>query len=844
MSDCDNVMKNVPENELFSAYLDGELTAEEQARVEQLLATSPEARQLVDELRALSTTLQNLPAYPLGEDLSGRVLRQAERQILTGASGGGETVAGKSEPAVPASQVPVSQAESGDGSSASYVPTPYTPFSWRRLISSRALAWSALAVAIAIIFMLNDPDQMDMAVKQPVGGDEVAMVPREAAEESFADKAPAAGEFAASEPAAEETAMRARGPSIAAPSIQTETAARKPGATAARESLAVQPQGGLTMGRDVTASPADSAATPPRVGKGGRGSGTMTGDGETAREYTVPGSTVPGSTVPGYSVAQDAAKPAAGAMAAKSAKTGGGMLSKSGERQVAAAAKAAPPTADDFIRQKQRMLRQAESDRLIPGGAPDGVMVVQCDITREALRQRAFEKLLTSNRIAWDDALDVRAEESGGSEGEMFGAKAAPGEPVSRRQGGQLAENYAAQADRRSLAGGVAGAGTLDVVYVEASPAQIEATLAGLASQRSEFVSVSVDPDPREVSQQPLMRFNRKRMVVGAPVVNGRPGTLQQRSLRQETMQVDTDAQSFEAKDGGAANLRQRADNATVEKDEVAAKADATEKHKVTVERGKIVGKSGPAKKESFAHELPYGRAQRLNLPEANQQIQQRRMPQYPAPAQRPTLDAETEGVATNGPGGDMAQSRARNVPRATAPPSPALVPVPATSPHKAAPSPEAPANAGQPADRPFAMPSPAEPLPAQSAPVQSAPSAAQPSFAPQQAMPPNVPQYIAQPSSDVQQPAASQPSALPMTTESMETPSAAAEQTVGQEKQAPTYRVLFVLRVVDTPGADAASAIRAAPNSAASQVETTPARPADLAPTHAEPARQQAVPR
>ncbi len=45
-------MNEVPETELFSAYVDGELTAEEQARVEQILAASPEARQLLEELRA------------------------------------------------------------------------------------------------------------------------------------------------------------------------------------------------------------------------------------------------------------------------------------------------------------------------------------------------------------------------------------------------------------------------------------------------------------------------------------------------------------------------------------------------------------------------------------------------------------------------------------------------------------------------------------------------------------------------------------------------------------------------------------------------------------------------
>ena len=76
-------MDDAVENERLSAYLDGELTAAEQARVEQLLAASPAARQLLDELRTLSTTLQSLPQQKLGEDLGPRVLRLAERRMLT-----------------------------------------------------------------------------------------------------------------------------------------------------------------------------------------------------------------------------------------------------------------------------------------------------------------------------------------------------------------------------------------------------------------------------------------------------------------------------------------------------------------------------------------------------------------------------------------------------------------------------------------------------------------------------------------------------------------------------------------------------------------------------------------
>ncbi|MDW8038176.1 MAG: zf-HC2 domain-containing protein [Thermoguttaceae bacterium] len=72
-------MKNLPE-ELFSAYLDGELTAEEQAQIERLLATSAEARQLLEELRFVSQSLQQLPMHKMTEDLTAKVLQEVQRR--------------------------------------------------------------------------------------------------------------------------------------------------------------------------------------------------------------------------------------------------------------------------------------------------------------------------------------------------------------------------------------------------------------------------------------------------------------------------------------------------------------------------------------------------------------------------------------------------------------------------------------------------------------------------------------------------------------------------------------------------------------------------------------------
>ena len=63
--------------ELISAYLDGELTADERARVEQLVAASAEHRQTLDELRAVVAGMQSLPAYQLDDAFAHRVVASA-----------------------------------------------------------------------------------------------------------------------------------------------------------------------------------------------------------------------------------------------------------------------------------------------------------------------------------------------------------------------------------------------------------------------------------------------------------------------------------------------------------------------------------------------------------------------------------------------------------------------------------------------------------------------------------------------------------------------------------------------------------------------------------------------
>src|SRR6185436_8839543 len=65
------------DDELLSAYLDGELSADERAAVEARLATDPAAQQLLHELRSVSQSVQALPTETLGRDLSQEIIRRA-----------------------------------------------------------------------------------------------------------------------------------------------------------------------------------------------------------------------------------------------------------------------------------------------------------------------------------------------------------------------------------------------------------------------------------------------------------------------------------------------------------------------------------------------------------------------------------------------------------------------------------------------------------------------------------------------------------------------------------------------------------------------------------------------
>ena len=134
-------MKNQPENELLSAYLDGELTAAEQSRVERLLAGDPAAKQLLDELRTLNAAVQSLPREGLGEDLSSRIFQIAEQRKMSG-----DDSTSNSEPGRPR-------------------PRLIRQFAERFKNNPRMIVWPLVVVSVAVLLMIFNPEQ-----RGPIGG--------------------------------------------------------------------------------------------------------------------------------------------------------------------------------------------------------------------------------------------------------------------------------------------------------------------------------------------------------------------------------------------------------------------------------------------------------------------------------------------------------------------------------------------------------------------------------------------------------------------------------------------------------------------------------------------------
>jgi anti-sigma factor RsiW len=139
----DKPSNHAPGDELLSAYLDGELSADERAAVEARLATDPAAQQLLHELRSVSQSVQALPTESLGRDLSEEIVRRARETAPISGRSPSAKLADATEPSRLGDTIP----------------------KIRIFNSRRAWIWASMALAVGLLIMIVQSG--DESAKKP-----------------------------------------------------------------------------------------------------------------------------------------------------------------------------------------------------------------------------------------------------------------------------------------------------------------------------------------------------------------------------------------------------------------------------------------------------------------------------------------------------------------------------------------------------------------------------------------------------------------------------------------------------------------------------------------------------
>lgn len=391
------------DDERLSAYLDGELSAPEQAQLEARLVVDPELRQLVDELRAVRQQLEILPEYRLQATFAEQVLRRAEQEMLLVPLGretlDSSTPAVAAAPAVSAAVVQPAVA-------------PLPPRSAARLWRRGAI-WTAIAAAAVLLLIVTNqpggPEQNHVArhdLPQNVMAD-----PR-AAKTAGADAAALPAEGGAAEHAGHDQPQDdrngvARKRVDAAPLGGTEqkSEAQKPQPKQAALPLTIPSGDGLAKNGPAAASkPADATVENPAPNQLARAAGSKKQDANQRRDGDSESK-----------LANDLAKD-------KNAAVSGKMLLKN----QAAAQPAAPPASQSaqprpqLPRELAALLASDEFAQLAASrtgkfdnvSEEEQVLVVHLTPRAEPAGDRSFESLLASNSIELADKSFAHPEQA------------------------------------------------------------------------------------------------------------------------------------------------------------------------------------------------------------------------------------------------------------------------------------------------------------------------------------------------------------------------------------------------------------------------------------------------
>jgi predicted HTH domain antitoxin len=164
------------QEERISAYLDGQLPSDERVKFEEELAHNSELRQVVEELRQLHDSLQELPRHHLNDDFATQVLRRAERAML-------------SNPQAVANERGA-DGVAAEGSQIVQAASNTTISNARR--SRRPWIWAAIAVAAAVALMVfNPPRQKPVQIAQTDSSPAPRAADRQKVDRSLPEDAPA-----------------------------------------------------------------------------------------------------------------------------------------------------------------------------------------------------------------------------------------------------------------------------------------------------------------------------------------------------------------------------------------------------------------------------------------------------------------------------------------------------------------------------------------------------------------------------------------------------------------------------------------------------------------------------
>lgn len=494
------------QDERLSAYLDGQLTAEARDQFERELAKSEDKRQLVEDLRALSSLLGAMPREALGEDFQQQVMRKAERAMLaaTASESDGQSdaalavdVAENEKSAQETDGVePADKAVVRKRPAAFTADKPCLPDATSSNHPNRRFLWAALAVAAALLIMvyngqwLGGPrDLAERDASENKKSTNLGLSTRgemRALDESGAAKTDETADDHDFDGGSLDALVRRRGDEIAS---KKSGGAVRAGETPAERFAS---KGGPSE----EFAPLEHALSDRAFGEGvAKSSESVAKSGAVAAK---PG----GRETLGRGLAD--------ARASKEGRErGDALLAKTSPTAPTTANGITPKLALDLEENRPSSMAFRDKANETPAAGADFV-VVHVTLTDQAIRNREFKKALTSNSIdCGDDEVDGERLAFSYESGPTRGAE----QEFDRSQGGQDDRALARSTESPDLSRGGLGAThqegqassegkpPRDWFYVEASPEQVQAVMRRITTDTKNFKLVAAEPSAAAGSQ-------------------------------------------------------------------------------------------------------------------------------------------------------------------------------------------------------------------------------------------------------------------------------------------------------------------------------------------------------